>query len=747
MNNYLLRSALAALLTVNCALPAETRYWTQSEQGDFEKGNLKKLSLRNDGRLRLAPVIAELLDASMPYLWAVVEDSKGTVYTAGGGPAITKAKIYAVDSQGKSRVFAEIEGAEIYSLAVNAKDELFAATNPDGKVYRVSSGKAEVFYDPKAKYIWSLRFDSKGRMYVATGDQGEIHRVEANGQGRVYFKLDEAHARSIAVDAQDRLLVGTEPGGLLLRVEDVAGAASGFVLYQSVKREITAIAVAKSGEIYLAGVGQKLPAAGQPAVGVTPVTPAAAVTVTPAAAPGAAQAQRIAVAPPPTLGPPANLVAGGSELYKLDADGAATKVYGSGTEVIYAIALDAAGAPWIGTGNKGTVVKIESPFLYTYLPALSPTQVTAMTIGKGGRLLAVTGNVGKLFRIGPDLEKEGTIESEVFDVGAHSLWGRVSQDTKGSVKIETRSGNLERPQKNWSPWAPLNDGRVASPAARFLQWRATLADGGSAATELRSVDVAYQAKNLRPRLEEVESTPQNYRFGTGSATTLSTSASTSPGSLTLAPLGRTRPRPVSVSPVVTDPNSATPSSVNYSKGAIGARWLAADDNGDPLSFKVEIKGVGEANWRPLKDNLRERYCNFDSTMYPDGEYVLRVTASDQPGNPPGQGLTATLESEPFLIDNTPPAITNLTAEPSGVNLNVRFRVKDAASVLTKVEYSVNGGDWQVAEPTTKLTDSKEHDYRVVVERPGSGEIHVAVRATDYRDNVSVEKTLLKTTGQ
>ena len=741
MNKYVMGSALAALMLAPCARTAETRYWTQSEQGDFEKGNWKKLTLRNDGRLRLAPVVTEMLDASTPYLWTVVEDSKGTVYTAGGGPAIAKAKIHAVDGAGKSRVFAEIEGAEITALALNAKDELFAATNPDGKVYRVSSGKAEVFYDPKAKYIWALRFDSRGRLYVATGDQGEIHRVEANGQGRVYFKLDEAHARSIAVDGQDRLLVGTEPGGLVLRVEEAGGVASGFVLYQSSKREITALAVSKSGAIYAAGVGQKL----SPGV-VAPVTvtPTPAVTAAPAGPPGAAQTQRIAVAPPPTLGPPAMAVTGGSELYQLDADGAAVKLYGSGTDVIYAIALDREGSPWIGTGNKGSIVKIESPYLYTYLPALSPTQITALVVGRNGRLLAATGNVGKLFGIGPEIEKEGTLESEVFDAGALAMWGRVSSDTKGAVKIETRSGNLERPQKNWSSWATLQEGRVASPPARFVQWRATLSNSGATATELRSVDVAYQTRNLRPRIEEVEATPQNYRFGTSSAVTLS---SASPSSLSLAPLGRTRPRPVTVAPVVSDPNTSTPSTVNYAKGMMGARWLATDDNGDPLSFTVEIKGVGEANWKPVKDQLRDRYVTIDSTMYPDGEYVLRVTASDQPGNPPGQGLTAMLESEPFLIDNTPPAITNLTGEAAGVNLNVRWRVKDVSSVLTKVEYSINGGDWQVAEPTTKLTDSKEHEYRVVVARPGSGEVHVAVRATDYRDNTGVEKTLLKLTGQ
>ena len=75
------------------------------------------------------------------------------------------------------------------------------------------------------------------------------------------------------------------------------------------------------------------------------------------------------------------------------------------------------------------------------------------------------------------------------------------------------------------------------------------------------------------------------------------------------------------------------------KGQIGARWLAEDDNGDTLQFKVEIRGVNETAWKLVRDKVRERYLSWDSTAYPDGKYVLRVTASDAPSNPPDQALT------------------------------------------------------------------------------------------------------------
>ncbi len=94
--------------------------------------------------------------------------------------------------------------------------------------------------------------------------------------------------------------------------------------------------------------------------------------------------------------------------------------------------------------------------------------------------------------------------------------------------------------------------------------------------------------------------------------------------------------------------------------------------------------------------------SWDTTAFPDGEYEIRVTASDAPGNPRGQALESSLVSDPFLIDNTPPQILNLTANVSGNKMEVRWKARDARSNIDKAEYSVNGGEWLLAQPVTKL---------------------------------------------
>ena len=70
----------------------------------------------------------------------------------------------------------------------------------------------------------------------------------------MFFKSDETHVRSMTVDASDNAIVGTEPGGLVVRVSP---AGEGFVLYQTPKREVTAVAVAGDGAVYAAAVGAK----------------------------------------------------------------------------------------------------------------------------------------------------------------------------------------------------------------------------------------------------------------------------------------------------------------------------------------------------------------------------------------------------------------------------------------------------------------------------------------------------------
>ncbi len=78
-----------------------------------------------------------------------------------------------------------------------------------------------------------------------------------------------------------------------------------------------------------------------------------------------------------------------------------------------------------------------------------------------------------------------------------------------------------------------------------------------------------------------------------------------------------------------------------------------------------------------------------------------------------------------------------------VTLRRFWTAHDARSDVTKAEYSINGGDWTVVDPVSKLSDSPEEEYHLTIPRPSPGEQVVAVRVTDEFDNQAVEKVVVK----
>lgn len=731
--------AAAAILTLTIlgsASAADTRFWTQTDQSDFEKGTLTNLSLRSDGRLFLAPDFREIFDPSTPYLWAIASDGKGTVYAGGGGSGSGTAKLFAIDPSGKGKSIADLEGLEIHAVAIGKDGQIYAATDPDGKVYKVSpQGKSQLFFDPKAKYIWALAFNKQGDLFVATGDQGDIFRVKPGGQGSVFFKTGETHARSMAFDDQDNLIVGTEPGGLIVRVST---AGVGFVLYQTPKREVTAVAVSKAGQIFASAVGNR--PTSTPLTSAPPAPAVAPPPITVAAPTAAAVPARVSSTTP--LAQPA-AIAGGSEVYRIDADGSPHKVWSNTQDIVYAIGFDSSDRPLVATGNRGKLYRIDSGNLSTELIDASPTQITNFATAADGRLFVSTGNIGRVYEMRSGMSAKGIFESDVLDAGSFTSWGRVAfRGSPRNVTILTRSGNLNRPQDNWSPWAPLQleapdgavpcsrclNGRIASPPARFLEYKVELS---GAPAEVASVEIAYLPKNVAPVVEEIEITAPNYKFPAPSA------AASSTPSLSLQPLGQKR-RTSSASV-----ESSSGQTLTYAKGMLGARWAASDENGDTLTYTVEIRGTGETNWKLLKDKVHDKYITWDSTAFPDGEYELRVTASDSPGNPPAAALSASLICDPFLIDNTAPLISNLTARPTGSRVEVRWKARDARSIIDRAEYSIDGGDWIPVEPKSRLSDAPEEDYVITVDKAGAGDHTIAVRVTDAYDNQAVGKVVVK----
>jgi hypothetical protein len=755
----LLLSVLVSPALLPKAFAEGTRTWEQSRFDELTKGTATGVAVRSVGGLELAPTFKNLYATPSTYIWAIAADDAGNVYVAAGAPA----RVYRVTPEGKASIIFEPKELQVQALQTGPGGAIFAATAPDGKVYKLDHqpagkskpGKAEsnsgptadkdakpamdpswssaVYFEPGTKYIWDIALDKGGNLYVATGDHGEIYRVTAKGEHSVFFKSDETHIRVLAFDAQDNLIAGSDGSGLIYRISP---AGEGFVLYSAPKKEITALALDRSGNIYAAVVGEKRGGSSGPA-GV-----AAALFTLGASSPlggSAPQVPGMTITPAPgspaTVGPfpfPGGGVGGGSDVYRIAPDGSPAKVWTSHEDIVYALAFDSQGRLLAGTGNRGHIFAISGLDDFSDLLKAPASQVTAFAKAPGGGLYAASSNLGKVYVLGPGPESQGTYESDVFDAKLFSRWGRAEFRGAGSVELYARSGNVDNPDRNWSAWKKLDlssDAETGIPLARYSQWKAVL-HVGAVAPGVDTVVLNYLPKNAAPEIDDVTVQVgvkyQAAQKTSGMSMSIGSDSITSSGSHF----------------------EASPTS-SHDRDSIGVRWSAHDENEDQLVYSLYYRGDGETRWLLLKDDLTEKTYSFDASLLPDGGYTIKVVASDAPSHSPGEALTASKISRRFEVDTTPPRIENLAATVEGGQIHVTFRAGDGFSPIKRAEYSIDAGEWTYVEPVGQLSDSKKenYDFKVALETAkdsgASSEHVVVVRVYDRYENMGAAKTMLR----
>jgi hypothetical protein len=741
-----------------------TRRWRQSSYEEFLKGTAHGVAVRSDGRLELAPKFALLADADASYLWSVRVAPNGTLYAAGGSPA----KVFRFDANGKPAVAFESTDLAAQAITFDAKGTLYVATSPDGKVYRVSaSGEKSVFFDPKTKYIWYIAFDSEGVLYVATGDKGQIFSVAPDGKSELFYASDEAHIRVLAFDSKGSVIAGTEPSGRILRISrsntDSPGkslqssgpAAQAFVLYETPKREVTALAIAADGAIYASAIGEKQRAAPQTSTTIF-TSPQGTTTIT---------SGGVVSGVPPNLQNPfapfPPLLSSG--IYRISTEGAPEELWTSREDVVYALGLASDGRLLAGTGNNGALLAIDGRGVFAQLAKAGSAQITGIARTSTGKVFLCTANPGKVFSVGPEYEPEGTFESRSFDAQLFSQWGRLewwgpppspmikslppssSSSSEPRTEFFVRSGNTEDPGKEWSRWfGPYSKSgaEVEAPSARFVQWRTVIHDGRPG-DGIDWVSLAYLPRNVSPVIDAIVLQDPGVRA--------QTTFNISPGQ----PATVTLKMPPSPNTSVVITQSSTPAKFEQppqgilQKGYQSVLWSAHDDNDDDLRYAVYYRGENEREWKLLKDNLDQKFYAWDTNSMPDGAYYLKITASDAPSNPPAVWLRAERESERFEVDNTPPVIEDLKATHSdsqvgkmgfGVVNSIHFTARDASTAIERAQYSIDGGDWILVAPTGKISDALEEKYDLVLSGLIPGEHTVAVRAYDRFENVGSAKT-------
>ncbi len=719
--------------------------WTMQTPGEFEPGKLDGIAVGPRGDLALTPDL-KLLNVpafdrtTEPFLWSQAVDSKGTLYVGGG----ISGGVYRIPGGGTGSLYYDTGDLAVHALAIDRSDVLYAGTSPQGRVYRITGeGKGEVYYDPEDRYIWSMVAIDKGELYVATGERGIIYKVLGKGKGTIFFDSEEFHVVSLAVDGAGNLLAGTDGKGLLYRI-DPAGKVS--VLHDSPLREINVIATDGRGTVYAAAIGFE----GEPALPpldrrrqATPGqgrSPAVVATQAPVPVPGldSRTTETITV----TASANGTFLNGAllpkSEVYRISADGTVVVLWSSQTEVVYALALDAAGRPLIGTGEPGRIRALGEPQESTLLARLPQSQVTSLVAAPGRRLFVASSNVGRVYLLDAAAGESGTYISPPRDARTRARWGRISWRASlpagARVEIATRSGNSAVPDATWSRWSAAYSNAagstVVSPPARFLQWQARLVrpPNGDGPT-LHAVSVAYLQSNLPPILKRLEIQP--------------------PGVVRerLPYVPEVNPADLAFTGITVGSDGA-PASEHatlaqkkiYVRGMRSAEWEAEDPNRDVLAYDLFFRGDEETAWKPLARGLRKRYFAFDSMQLPDGLYRLRLVASDRPSNPGEGAASVALESVAFLVDNTPPSVRVAVGQASrGSTIVLEASASDTVGPIARAEYSLDATGWVPVQPADGVSDSGSESYTFTVRPSRPGEHTVILKVIDLLGNTGAGK--------
>ena len=709
----------------------QTRQKVQLGFETFAKGEFEGLSLDARGVLSPAPEADLVAEVEGPIIWNAISDPGGGFFLGTGNSGI----VLEVGLDGEVSEIFDPEELLSRALAVGPEGNLYVGTSPNGRVYRLrpdgSGGweNPEVFFDPTETYIWDLLFNEAGDLFVATGQSARIYRLPSGFRNRedepeLYFRSAETHFSTIEFDRDGHLLAGSGPNGIVFRI---TAAEEGFAICHADVPEIRSILPMADGTLYVATFdaagGSRRSRSAESGNGEDKDDEEDS------------NGGRSDTAEPWVV---SAFSSSGSEILRIDPDGFVEIFWELPNIQIYDMASAGSGGLMIGTGQNGRVFQAQARTDWRLVEQLPAGGDVSVMLRKGEALYAFSSNPARVYRLEPVSAGGGSFTSTVLDAEQVVSWGRLDAREAGGgpvaadLKVETRSGNTARPDMTWSTFTALEaNGKIASPTARYLQYRVSWPDKAGESSTLRAVRAFYRMQNRAPYIRRINIVPVGLKLVTGNTPRRNYDIK----NLTESPdLRKFMRSPEARQQLVTE----------REEGALTAGWDASDPNGDRLRFRVELKGgPGASDWITLSDDQADPIYTLNLNGMDEGYYKLRVTASDAADNLPGRERSFSRVSDPILVDLTPPEIKMeiLEAPPGGARL--RFEASDRIGVIALAGYRLNGGEAVRVLPEDELHDESRERFILDFEGLEPGSHSLVFEATDENNNVANRQVVFR----
>jgi hypothetical protein len=674
----LARLSVGALVLAASLVPAKqaaavgTRTFQLDTIDELKGGDLTGVSVDSNGNVRAGLTLGSLPVADASSVWSSVVLPDGAVLLGTG----SEGKIFKVTG-GQATLVATTGAMAVSSLVVAWNGDVIAGTFPEGKLFKLpagggNGGPAGAFGDlPGTEDVWALAFDAKSKsLYAATGPDGKVFRVDQTGKAQVHFDSDEAHIVSLAVADDGTLWAGSNGKGLLYKI---TGPGRATVAYDFDADEVKSIAFGKGGAAYVIAnkFGEQF------------------------AAPK--RNKTVPAGPQPTRASKP----GKGSLFRFGKEGIAEELYTDNDTHFVSLAVDDAGAPYIGTGAEGRIYTIDDAHVASLVADTEERQIGALVLSGKRRFVATTDPV--VFR---EIKGTGGADavwtSKVLDAGLRASFGRLAWRSEGQLELSTRSGNTAAPDTTWTAWSAAlgAPGDAQTPPGRYVQIRARWNRDPKAV--MREVTLYFVTDNARAVVTSIDATAKN-------------SGAKSSSKTGIVPSGGESPKPSS---------------------SIKLSWKVDNADQDELRYRVSYRLEGQNTWRSVLkpgDKLTKPDVDWDTTGLPEGTYRLLVEASDELANPPDRVQRHSLESATVLVDNTPPVYKALGLK----GRKLTGEIVDGLGPIARIEVAIAGSDeWRPIFPGDGIFDepSEAFDADVSSIVPPGAHI-VAVRAYDSAGNV------------
>jgi len=658
------KHALLLLSLAGIALASGTQAWEVASRLDLAKGEFQQTCLTSDGEVVLGRATREVKSPGAS-LWSSAVAPDGTIWFGTGAGNVCRL------ADDKLEVVFETKEMLVTALVADASGGIYAATLPNGKVFKVDAkGVGSLLCTLPAGQVFALSPDGKGGLFAGTGPGGKIFSIDADGKSKEFYDTKRENVLCLSACGNGDLLAGTSLSGTVFRISP---EGRGWVVADFGETEVVSVAQTDVGTYVAVNSGNKTnPADFLKAVGEAAAKEPADPSKGPQPKPEKGKTPQVA-----------------SALVLVTPTGDVIDILGYADTYITCLAPWEGGEVLLGTNNSGKVWRVGRDMNYSVLLDLKENQVLTFAQDASGVRAVGTGMPGAAHMMEKDPPKAGSYMSEVLDGQFVSRWGRLDWRGSGKLVFRTRTGNSGTADDGtWSDWsAPIAQfpSKVASPAARYLQFRAEWTD--DAAAVLDGATVMYTAQNQRPRIQEftMEDVP--------------------------------------------------PGADGKKSGQKKLKWKVVDPDSDAAAVNVYYRAVGAQAWVPVNREAPLTGAEYAWAIdgLADGKYQVKLEATDEGANPKETALKSERITRPFTIDNTKPVVAVAIAAAG----TATGTAQDAGSWIGKVEYRVDGGPWRPVGAKDGMLDDPREEFTFALGELPAGTHIVTVRATDGDQNTAV----------